>query len=358
MGPLYPPYHGQSVAFTTIVNQCENINQKNIIINISNKDNIIKGILLCLKIIFVVLFKKIEVVYFTCSRGILSSIRDVVLLLCARIKKVRIVNHLHGNTFYRFYHSVPLWYRSIVKYAYNWVDTSIVLLPAMKEQFKDFPNMKIKTVANCYSSELDKLPLKKEKSNDSIKLLYLSNLMESKGIILLLEACDKLFKTYSNLSLCIAGTLIGDEFSTQEEIKKRFKNIYNSLKYKYPTQVEYIGVVSGDSKNELLWDSDIFILPTYYPPEAFPLSIIEAMRSGNYVISTEHNLIPQIVTESNGTLIEPCSAEAIVQVITNICSNPTQLHKVQNYNIEYAIQNYKEKKYISGVLESIFNDDV
>lgn len=354
MGPVSPPYTGQSVAFTTIVKQFAN--SKDIVINISNKDTVFKGIVLCLRIIFIVLFKKIDVVYFTCSRSFSGSVRDVVLLLCARIKKIKVVNHLHGNTFYQFYHSLPSWYLPIVKYAYDWVDTSIVLLPVMKEQFRDFPKMKIKTIANCYSSELDKLPLKKEKNDDSVHLLYLSNLMESKGIILLLEACDKLFQIYPNLSLSIAGTFIGDQCSTQEEIRERFEDQYNSLKQKYPAQINYEDVVSGDTKTVLLWNSDIFILPTYYPTEAFPISILEAMRTGNYVVSTAHNLIPQIVGESNGILMKPNSSEAIVQAVADICSNLTQLHKVQNYNIEYVIQNYQENKYIDAVLKSIIND--
>jgi glycosyltransferase involved in cell wall biosynthesis len=351
MGPLPPPYHGQSIAFATIAKQFEG--RKHIVINLSNKNSFLKGLVLCLKIIFVVLFKKIDVIYFTCSRSFFSSIRDIVLLLCARVKKIRVINHLHGNTFYRFYHSAPLWYRPIVKQVYDWVDTTIVLLPTMKEQFKDFPKMKIKTVANCYLSELDELPLRKVKRDNTVKLLYLSNLMESKGIILLLEACGCLFQIYPNLSLNIAGTFIADEFSTQEQIKKRFENLYNSLKKKYSTQIDYKGIVSGNAKKELLWDSDIFILPTYYPPEAFPLSIIEAMRAGNCIISTTHNLIPEIITSENGTLIEPRSSEAIVTVLNDICFDKEQLYKIQNYNIDYAVRNYQESKYIEQVLSII-----
>ena len=351
MGPLTPPYHGQSIAFTTIANQFKN--RKQIIINISKSHNIVNGLVTCLNIVFVVLFKKTDVIYFTCSRSFSGSIRDIVLLWFARIKKIRVVNHLHGNTFYEFYHSLPSWYRPIVKFAYNKVDTSIVLLSAMKRQFIDFPNMKIEAVANCYSSELDKLPLRKQKRNDFIGLLFLSNIMESKGIILLLEICDLLFQLHSNLSLCIAGAFMDDNFSSQKETKKNFDNLYNSLKQKYPAQIDYKDVVSGDSKIKLLWDSDIFILPTYHPSEAFPLSIIEAMRAGNFIISTLHNLIPEIVKEDNGALIEPRSSEAIIQAINSICFNTKQLNKVQNYNIEYAMQKYREDKYVEQVLSII-----
>jgi glycosyltransferase involved in cell wall biosynthesis len=239
----------------------------------------------------------------------------------------------------------------ILKYVYNGVDTSIVLLPAMREQFRNFPKMKIKVVANCYSSELDDLPLEKHKEDKAVKLLYLSNIMESKGIILLLEACDTLFSLYPDLSLKIAGTFIADEVATQNDIKQKFENHYNTLKQKYPNQIDYVGVVSGRDKNELLWESDIFILPTYYPTEAFPLSIIESMRAGNYIISTFHNLIPKIVTPDNGTLVEPRSTEAIVAAVKNCCSEKSGLEKIQNDNIEFAVANYNERKYVEQVVE-------
>ena len=50
----------------------------------------------------------------------------------------------------------------------------------MKNQFKDFPNMKIEVVANFYDIELDNTLV--EKDSQTINLLYLSNIIKSKGI--------------------------------------------------------------------------------------------------------------------------------------------------------------------------------
>jgi glycosyltransferase involved in cell wall biosynthesis len=223
----------------------------------------------------------------------------------------------------------------------------------MKKQFRDFPSMKIVTISNCYSSDIDNIPFKKTKTDSTVKLLYLSNVMESKGITFLLEACDKLLEMYPNLSLCIAGSFFADEFSSLEKITQRFYKLYNHLKQKYPTQIDYKGIVYGETKIELLWNSDIFILPTFYPTEAFPISIIEAMRTGNYIISTNHNLLPEIVNYNNGILIEPQSSEAIINAVSDICSDKERLKEVQYFNIGYAIQNYQECKYLDSVLSLI-----
>jgi glycosyltransferase involved in cell wall biosynthesis len=349
MGPLSPPYTGQSVAFTTIVNQLPN---DKIVINISKKDSILSGSALCLKIIFIVLFKKIDLIYFTCSRSFFGSLRDIILLICARMKKIKVINHLHGNAFYQFYHSTYIWYKPIVKYCYDWIDTSIVLLPSMKFQFKDFAHMKIVPIANCFSSDFDRLSLNREKREVPTQIIYLSNILESKGIINLLLACERLFEK-NDFRLVIAGSPMRDYISSEMQIKAKFDNVYNSLKRKYPNKIDYLGVVSGKEKINLLWDSDVFILPTFYPSEAFPISILEALRAGNYIISTRHNLIPEIVTENNGILIEPDSVEAIINAIENILYDRDKLSFVQNNNIQYAINNYNEKMYVSKVLSLI-----
>ena len=357
MGPLPPKYTGQSVAFSSIVNALKRNNQnKCTVINLSGTDTILKGLILSFKIIWNMLFNKFDRVYFTCSRSFLGSIRDVVLLSFCRIRKILVVNHLHGADFKKFYNNQGFIYKKILSWGYDIVDTSIVLLDEMKEQFENFPNMKLKVVANGYSVLLDSLPKNKE-DKDRIQLLYLSNIMHSKGIVELLEAVDILFMEYKNLNLnlIIAGLPIGDHVSDQKTIESLFYSTYNKIRENSNSKVEYSGVIYGEDKIQALWESDIFLLPTYYPTEAFPISILEAMRAGNYIISTKHNYIPNIVSERNGELIEPNSSKAIYEGILKAVKDKNVLRDIQNHNIGYAIDNYSEDIYISKVLNIIYS---
>ena len=352
MGPISPPYTGQSVAFTTVYNAL-NLKDDIILINISNKETILSGILLCFKILFVVLSNKIDTIYFTCSRTFAGSIRDVTMLFCARIKRIRVVNHLHGSDFKSFYFDLPRLYQRIVFFAYSGIDTSIVLIEGMEEQFDIFQSMKKVVVSNSYSKELDSLPTIKESNSNILNLLYLSNIMQSKGIINLLKACDSLFYKYDNIVLNIAGQIQSDSISTFDEIGTTFNLLLNNLQKKYPNRITYFKVLSGEAKTELLWKSDIFILPTFYKTEAFPISILEAMRSGNYIISTNFKYIPQIVLPSNGRLIEPKSISAIIDVFDEIMIDYVGLKSTQNYNINYAIRNFDENRFVADIIKVI-----
>lgn len=352
MGPIAPPYSGQSVSFTLVTNAIKR-RRKCIIINISKKDNVLSGILLSLTIIYRICFSKIEAIYFTCSRSFAGSLRDIILLSCARLKKIRVINHLHGTDFKTFYSQLPLIYKRIIHRCYLGVNTSIVLIDGMEREFEDFKSMKKVIVANCYSSSLDALPVVKQKYTDDIQILYLSNIMHSKGIIFLLKACDIIFSEFKDVNLKIAGAPLGDTYSTKKEIAKEFSLLFGNLKVKYPSRISYLGVSKGEQKNKLLWDSDVFILPTFYKTEAFPISILEAMRSGNYIISSFHKYIPQIVNSNIGTLIEPKSTQAIVDVLEYLLNNISEVRSIQNYNIKHAIKNYNEEIHVETLSKII-----
>ncbi len=354
MGPTSPPYTGQSVAFTTIVEYYRKNEDFNCIeVNLSNKNGIIKGILLCLSISYQMIFNKIDLIYFTCSRSFLGSLRDVVLLSWAKIFRVKVVNHLHGGDFRIFYNSSSFLYKRILKWCYQGVSSSIVLLDGMKILFENFPRMKVDVVSNSYSLSLDDYPTIKQLSNGPLKFLYLSNIMESKGILNLLDAFEIILNDHLECQLTIAGSYMSDYISSEQEIRQKFELKYYFLKEKYPNKINYVGVVNGKKKSDLLWSSDVFLLPTFHQTEAFPISILEALRTGNYIITTEHNYLPDVVSSQNGRLIKPNSVNALTEVISDVIEFRNKLDDVQNYNINYAVSNFTESQYVKGVTQII-----
>ena len=354
MGPIAPPFTGQSVAFTILINALrEKYNCK--VLNISNRDSLLSSFSLFVQIIVNVLFVNYEIIYFTCSRSLFGSFRDVLLLSLAKLKGIRVVNHLHGSDFRQFYNSLPRLYQKILFWSYSVIDTTIILIDGMEEEFIDFPKMKTIVIANCYSNELDNLPLVKAQKEAEIHLLYLSNIMKSKGIIHLLEACDIVFAKYPYLKFDIAGGFLEDSHSNLNEITREFEYLLGNLQLKYPERIIYHGECKGNLKSQLLWESDIFILPTFYKTEAFPITILEAMRAGNYILSTNHRYLPQIVKKENGLLFEPNCSDEIVTAIERVILNKSELAKVQNNNISYVIENYNEAKYVKIICEVIEN---
>ncbi|MBQ4799521.1 glycosyltransferase family 4 protein [Pseudoalteromonas sp. MMG006] len=351
VGPLIYPVHGQSLAFTRLVESLK-INEK-YIINTNGEDyDGVRKVFFSIQVLFFIFIKltvkKFDTVYFTCSRSFLGSLKDILLINLASVKGSRIINHLHGSDFYDFLHGSPKWYKKLLIHSYNKVDTSIVLLERMRDQFQDFQNMTVEVVPNFYDNSLNESL--ENKNINEINLVYLSNIMCSKGIFDLISAFKLLATKYTNVHLYIAGGYIADKYMGCAEIKDKFLHEISGH-----SRIVYLGKVFGDEKIKLLQRSDIFVLPTYYDSEAFPISIIEGMACGNAIVTTNYKYLPDVVTAANGVLIEPKSIESLVSGIEVFFKNNEKLRSIQLNNKLHAKDNYSIEQYINSLNSLLMN---
>lgn len=142
----------------------------------------------------------------------------------------------------------------------------------------------------------DKPVLQKEKAHPSFKyqLCCTGTICKRKGQYLIIEALHQLeqdIREQIHLSLFGAGP---DLAVLQKQV----------IDYGLEKQVVFYGNVSNNEIHERLSEEGIFILMS--DNEGLPISIIEAMRAGLPIISTNVSGIPeQVETLYNGILIEP-----------------------------------------------------
>lgn len=348
-GPLTPPYNGQAAAFTTLVNSINTSNR--LLINTAKyRSRLLNTFYAIVLTFYFSVFYRFSVIYFTSSRSALGFIKDLPLILLGSWSGKKIINHLHGADFKSFYNNSGL-IKPLVKYVYQKVDLSIVLLDEMKFEYSDFPKMKLETVNNCYDSVFeDYLPI----PDKELQLVYFSNLMKSKGILEFLEASLFLLDKHPFLKVKIAGAPLSDHIMTSDAIYLAFQTKYKKLREIFGQRIEYRGSVKGKDKLDLLSSSSIFVLPTNYPTEAFPISIIESMRSGNAIVATKHNYIPYFIKPQNGVLIPKNSVKGIIDGVDTLLLNPEKLIKIQKYNIEEARVKYCPLIYTEKIKSLIF----
>ncbi len=144
------------------------------------------------------------------------------------------------------------------------------------------------------------------KSNDKIILIYPRRLYRPRGMYMLLDIVDDLLQKYENLEIHFIGKgFKEDTINIEKKIKKWGSRIkmYN----KNPNEM-----------HEVYKMADISVIPTLYS-EGTSLSCLEAMASGNAVISTRiGGLTDIIINNYNGKLIEPNSISlnnAIIELI-------------------------------------------
>ena len=122
--------------------------------------------------------------------------------------------------------------------------------------------------------------------NKTFNILFLSNMMKEKGVWTLVDACKILIDKGYNFNCILVG-----KWSDITEIE------FNKTINKYSLD-KYITAVGGKygSEKDYYWNStDLFVFPTFYSNECFPLVLLEAMQKHKACISTYEGAISDII---------------------------------------------------------------
>ena len=147
----------------------------------------------------------------------------------------------------------------------------------------------------------------------SLRILFLSNMIPAKGYLDVLQAIRLLNAEGHNLIADFIGRWQSDE--------ERSGFLDYVQKHGLQNVVTAHGGIQDRTKvKQFHLNADVFILPTYYPTEAQPLSILEAINAGTPVITTHHAGIPSMVREhaNEAIFVPPCSPEAIADALRKL----------------------------------------
>ena len=154
-------------------------------------------------------------------------------------------------------------------------------------------------------------PLTAHRSPLTVNLFFLSNLIPSKGVYVLLDAC-RILKERGHGFVCrfVGGeTKEMDRATFEAEVQRRGLE----------GMVRYEGPKYGEEKEEYWCSSDVFVFPTYYFNECFPLVILEAMQHGLPVVSTDEGAVPDIVVDGeNGFICRRKDVEGLAQALERL----------------------------------------
>ncbi|MFA0052394.1 glycosyltransferase family 4 protein [Vibrio breoganii] len=334
IGPNSLPVTGQSLSFSELYSSYES--KLKCCLNYPG-NNILLSLVFVMKLFFSLVGSRYDRLYLTTSRTKVGLIRDSIVVVLFKVfnPNSKIVNHLHGADFLDFRNSLSRIWTNYLDFVYNKIDHSIVLTNSMLSQYADYPEMKISVLSNFYSVKEGNAVVCREAKNE-VNLLFLSNLIATKGIFELLESIVDLRRGGVNAKLIIAG------YSFLNSVdQERFDQYIADYDY-----IQYNGPVSGDEKELLLSNACIFCLPTYYPTEAQPISILEALAKGCVIVTTTHNYIPDFISSRNGRLVEPKSSSAIYEAINNLLMCPVELSDISAFNIRYARDNFSKQKIV------------
>lgn len=272
----------------------------------------------------ITLFKfKPEVIYFTLTPTGKSFYRDLFIVFLMKMTKSKIVYHLHGKGIYEKTKNSSF-QRRIYKYVFK--STYVIHLAEVLKKDIALVNTwaKFFIVPNGVSAEMNKTP--SEESKGVKRLLFLSNLAETKGVLMFLESCAYL--TAKNIAF--TAKVVGRE--THAVSETQFRQRIQELNLS--NHVQYLGPQYGVEKEKALQNSDIFVFPSFN--DCFPLVLLEAMKYGLPIVSTTEGAIPNIVDDKKtGYIVERKDQQALNSKLEALINN--------DESIEIFSQNAREK---------------
>ena len=296
----------------------------------------------------------INVFYYTVAQTYWGFFRDFVVL--GSIKKTpnaKIVIHLHGGGLKELIESVNNIMKSLIRKAYKKADCGIVLSEHLRNMFDGvLVQDKIRVIENCV--EKDVVISESEFNNkiscienkDRLCVLYLSNMIPTKGYMDVLMSANECKKSGENVVFYFAGAF--NDNKAEEMFLDYISD--NSLQ----DTVKYMGIADKSMKKKLMKLSNIFVLPTYYSKEGMPISLLEAMANGLGVITTNYAGIKGLVVENiNGLFVEPKSYMDIYRKIYFLYSNKELLAQMGINNRRKILDNYNEELYVSKVVDAL-----
>lgn len=284
---------------------------------------------------------KNDIIYITPGQTFFGIVKYAVFILLASLLNKELIIHVHGNFIGTQYYNLKGFKKKIFYFLVSKFTKGIVLSPSLKANLIPFLVSEKIFVLNNFAEDY---LLKKgnETIINKLQIVFLSNLMLEKGVLDLLEALKELEQKEIPYEAKIAGNI-------DEGLKPIIIEKIDALKL-----TSYIGVVRSNNKKELLHWSNIFVLPTYYKMEGQPISIIEAMATGNVIVTTSHAGIPDLIENNiNGIIVEKKNPKSINKAFIYLNENKSKILEISKNNKMYFAKNLTIDIFKENLIEII-----
>lgn len=242
---------------------------------------------------------KPDLVYMTPSSTMPGLLKDALTACLVRRKGCKVVLHFHNK-------GVAARQNRFVDdrlYRMLFRDASVILLSERlyPDIRKYVPEERVSYCPNGVSvpaldfSTAPAAPL--EMTEEVPKILFLSNMIRSKGVSVLVDACRILGERGIPFRCSLVGALSADYPGDSLKAEIREKGLEGCVFYE--------GSRYGDEKWKAFSEADVFAFPTFYPDECFPLVVLEAMGAGLPVVTTAEGALPEMIREGEDGFICP-----------------------------------------------------
>ncbi len=348
---LPPPVHGVSLMNkyflnSELINQSFSIDVFDLKFAATIKElekfslrKVFKASIYGIKLLKKMAFVKYDAIYFTITPTGFGFYRDAFYVFLMKLFNSKIVLHLHGK-------GIKTNINSLLKkqtYIYVFKNTHVICLSEeLAKDIREIFPAKPFIVANGIAIQRDPI-FKKNSLNGGVpRILYFSNFIRNKGILVLVDALALLKDRGCDFSVRFVGSPSNVSIEMLE----------NTLKEKGIGKIAtVVGPLYDEAKLEEFKNAHIFAFPTCN--DAFPLVILEAMQFSLPVISTYEGSIPDVVVDNKtGFLVNKEDVLMLAEKIEILLKDESLRLKMGREGYEKFINNYTFEHFENNMYNS------
>lgn len=349
VGQIPPPFHGQAIMINYLVHaKYKNIEIEHIRMDFSaaiedigqfSFRKLLELFRLIAQVYRAALFKKVDYLYYPpAGPNRIPMLRDITFLVSCRWLFKRTIFHFHAGGISTLYSQLPRILQYFYRLAYFKPDLSII--PSTFNPRDDQFFQSHRSVEIPYG--IPDHPHKRlVRDNAPLRILYVSALFKSKGILDLLSAASLLRLAGDDFRVDVIGGFESREFENE--------CLLFLSKYRLQDCVFFHGVKTGGEKWKYYDNADIFCFPSYYESESFGIVLLEAMQYGLPSVATRWRGIQSIVQHNKtGFLVTPQSPEELADKLALLLKEDELrrdmgLQARERFEHEYGLQTWIER---------------
>lgn len=356
LGKLPPPYMGPAIATGIILNS--DLKNRFILSFLNTKANdsistlgkwnfqkVFRNVSIYFKMLAKMIKHRPDVVLIPISQTTTGFVKDSLFIWIARAFGGKVVVQLRGSNFKNWINQASPKAKRYVSRMLQKTQGVIVLGNNLRYLFEDYyPAERIFVVPNGANYQI---PNRQASNREEFKILYLSNLLSSKGIEDVFEAIAILKETHAGFSVDFIG----------EWLHENTKQYCLKLAEEKQLPVRIHSSEASRNKFQYLSNADVFVFPPR-EPEGHPWSIVEAMAAGLPVISTDQGAIVESVIDGvNGYVVEPKHPDQIANKLRLLIDNKNLREKMAQAARNLYLQNFTEEKMVDR-FSDVFNQTI
>lgn len=276
--------------------------------------------------------KKPAITYLAFSPFGAGFYRDLFLVGLALTFRSRPYLHLHGTGLSKNSSAIKA---LVLKWMLS-KSTLIVISESLLADLSQYLGKgKVVTVDNCVD---DPGPVVRDQNKDVVRVLYLANLDERKGVKIAIEAFSRLIVPGKRFELLVAGS------DTARLSKEKLQSFIDEKFPQLKSCISLLGPVYGEEKADFFKSGDLFLYPSQH--DAAPLVVLEALSYGLPVISSNQGALPDMIQDGvNGYVSKTSNPSEYAELMLSCQADLDKLSKQarDTYLFKYTPEIFEQK---------------